>query len=61
MTVNGKRIRVELNSNTRNVSTVSDFIAAINGNAASSALIEAKLVSGVGATRLGSWIPVIRL
>ena len=54
VTVLGKVISVELNSNSRNTSTVSDFVAALNGNAASSALVEATLISGVGATRLGA-------
>lgn len=57
VTVNGKVISIELNSNTRFASTVNDFVAALNGNAASSALVEATLISGVGATRLGT-LPV---
>lgn len=54
VTVAGKVISVELNSNVRNTSTVNDFVAAINGNTAASALVEATLISGVGATRLGA-------
>ncbi|MCC6507606.1 MAG: hypothetical protein IT423_00755, partial [Pirellulaceae bacterium] len=57
VTVTGKTISIELNSNSRNTSTVADFVAALNGDAASSALVEASLISGVGATRLGS-LPV---
>ncbi len=53
VTVAGKIISVELNSNVRNTSTVNDFVAAINGNTAASALVEARLISGIGATRLG--------
>lgn len=57
VTVSGKVISVELNSNTRFTSTVSDFVAAINGDAAASSLVEATLISGAGATRLGA-LPV---
>ena len=57
VTVSGKIISVELNSNVRNTSTVSDFVAALNGDAAASALVEATLISGVGATRLGALTP----
>ncbi len=57
VTVSGKIISVELNSNVRNTSTVNDFVAAINGNTAASALVEATLISGVGATRLGAIAP----
>lgn len=54
VTVNGKVISVELNSNLRFASTVSDFVSAINGDAAANKLIEANQVSGTGATRLGT-------
>ncbi len=54
VSVTGKTISIELNSNSRNASTVADFIAALNGNTASSALVEATLVSGSSATRLGT-------
>ncbi len=54
VTVNGKVISVELNSNFRFASTASDLITALNTSAASSALIDASLVSGAGSTRIGS-------
>ncbi|MCR9293841.1 MAG: PPC domain-containing protein, partial [bacterium] len=55
VSVNNKVINVEINSNSRFPTTVQEFIDAINASdSASSSLVEAKLVSGVGATRLGS-------
>lgn len=63
ITVNGKTINVELNSNPRFATTVREMVDAINASAASS-LIEAQLVSGVGAARVGSGttpIPAINL
>ena len=55
MTVVGKNINVEMNSNSRFPTTVQEFVDAINSSdSQSSALIEAQLVSGVGATRIGA-------
>ncbi|QDV27539.1 GEVED domain-containing protein [Aureliella helgolandensis] len=55
VTVNGKAINVELNSNPRYASTVQEFVDALNASdSLSSQLIEAQLVSGVGATRIGN-------
>ncbi|MFK7736414.1 MAG: GEVED domain-containing protein [Pirellulaceae bacterium] len=55
VTVSGKNINVEINSNTRFPTTVQEFVNALNASdSLSSALVEAQLVSGVGATRLGT-------
>ncbi|GIW99402.1 MAG: hypothetical protein KatS3mg111_2735 [Pirellulaceae bacterium] len=55
VTVTGKTIHVEINSNSRFPTTVQEFIDALNApSSPSSALIEAKLVSGLGATRIGT-------
>lgn len=51
----GKSINVEINSNPRFPTTVQEFVDALNASdSISSSLIEAQLVSGVGATRLGT-------
>lgn len=57
VTVNGKVISVELNSNSRFASTVSDFVTAINTDPVAGSLVEATLVSGAGGTRVGT-LPV---
>ncbi|MEM8735639.1 MAG: hypothetical protein AAGG44_15500, partial [Planctomycetota bacterium] len=55
VTVSGKAINVEINSNSRFPTTVQEFVNALNASdSLSSALVEAQLVSGVGATRLGT-------
>ncbi len=55
VTVNGKNINVELNSNPRNASTVNDFVNALNSSQTlASQLVEAQLVSGSGSTRIGN-------
>ncbi len=54
VTVTGKTINVVLNSNALNATTARQFVDAINGNLAASALIEAQLISGSGATRIGT-------
>ncbi len=53
-TTGKKVISVELNSNARFASTVSDFITALNGNALTNGLVEATLISGSGSSRLGT-------
>lgn len=56
VSVVGKTINVEINSNTRFPTTVKEFVDALNASdSLSSALIDTQLVSGVGATRLGSF------
>ena len=55
VSVVGKRIDIEINSNARFATTVQEFIDALNASdSLSSSLVEAQLVSGIGATRLGS-------
>ncbi len=55
VSVVGKTINVELNSNSRFPTTVQEFVNSLNASdSLSSSLIEARLVSGVGATRLGT-------
>lgn len=55
VTVVGKTINVEINSNARFPTTVQEFVDALNASdSLSSALLEAQLVSGSGATRLGT-------
>lgn len=55
VSVSNKTINVEINSNTRFPTTVQEFVDALNSSdSLSSSLIEARLVSGVGATRLGT-------
>lgn len=55
VTVDGKAINVELNSNPRYASTVQDFVNALNANDTfASQMVEAQLVSGSGATRIGT-------
>lgn len=57
VTVSGKTINVVVNSNPLNATTARQFVDAINADPAASALIEAQLVSGSGATRIGT-LPV---
>lgn len=45
---------VTLNSNAASVSTLDDFIAAINGNAAAAALVNITVLNGAGSTFLGN-------
>ncbi|MCA9126859.1 MAG: pre-peptidase C-terminal domain-containing protein [Planctomycetales bacterium] len=55
VTVNGKAINVQLNSNPRFATTVQEFVDALNASDSfASQLVEAQLVSGVGATRIGA-------
>ncbi|MGN6135087.1 MAG: hypothetical protein ACTHOU_11350, partial [Aureliella sp.] len=54
VTVDGKVVSIELNSNSRYASTVTDFVNALNTDPVANSLIEATLVSGSGATRLGT-------
>ncbi|MDX1927405.1 MAG: VWA domain-containing protein, partial [Pirellulaceae bacterium] len=54
ISINNKTINVELNTNTRFATTVQEFVDALNTNSQSSGLIQARLVSGSGSTRLGS-------
>ena len=54
ITVSGKIINMVLNSNPLNATTARQFVDAINADPDASALIEAQLVSGSGATRVGS-------
>lgn len=55
ISVVGKTINIEINSNPRFPTTAQEFVDALNANdALSSSLLEAKLVSGVGATRIGT-------
>ncbi|MEZ6136943.1 MAG: hypothetical protein R3C53_18770 [Pirellulaceae bacterium] len=55
VTVVGKNINVELNSNSRFPTTIQEFVDAVNASdSLSSALIQAQLVSGSGATRIGA-------
>ncbi len=54
VTVGADRIDVVLNSNVGSPSTVNQFIAAINGNAAAAALVVATLDSGDGTTVIGT-------
>ncbi len=50
-------ITVTLNSNAASISTVNNFIAAINGNAAASTLVSAVVTSGAGTTQIGNVAP----
>ncbi|RMF42331.1 MAG: VWA domain-containing protein, partial [Planctomycetota bacterium] len=55
VTVVGKAINVEVNSNPRFPTTVQEFVDALNASdSLSSALLEARLVSGSGAIRIGT-------
>lgn len=55
VTVDGKAINVELNSNPLNATTVQEFVDALNSSDTfASQLVEAQLVSGSGATRIGA-------
>ncbi|HBE67622.1 MAG TPA: hypothetical protein DDW52_05675, partial [Planctomycetaceae bacterium] len=55
VTVDGKSINVELNSNPLNATTVQEFVDSLNSSgSAASQLVEAQLVSGSGATRIGT-------
>ncbi len=54
VTVSGTTISVDINSNSRNATTVQEFVDAINGNTAASSLVLARIVSGSTATRVGS-------
>jgi hypothetical protein len=54
ITVNGTIVSVELNSNVSTPTTASGFINALNGNPASAALVQARLVSGLGTTVVGN-------
>ncbi len=54
ITVNGKTINVELNTNARFATTVQEFVDSLNSNSQASDLVRAALVSGSGSTRLGS-------
>ncbi len=54
VSVDGKRITVELNTNSRFPTTVQEFVDALNNNSQKQSLVQATLVSGSGATRLGS-------
>lgn len=53
VTRDGKTINIELNSNSRFTTTAQEFVNAINSSVAFD-LIEARLVSGSGATRVGA-------
>ncbi|MBX3422804.1 MAG: pre-peptidase C-terminal domain-containing protein [Pirellulaceae bacterium] len=54
VTVSGKTINVEVNSHSRFPTTIQEFVDAINSSdSLSSTLIEARLVSGAGAIRIG--------
>ncbi len=55
--VSNSTITVTLNSNAASISTVNDFIAAISGNAAASALVTVTVTSGAGSTPIGSVAP----
>lgn len=54
ISVNGKTINVELNTNSRFSTTVQEFVDALNNNSQTNGLVQATLVSGSGSTRLGS-------
>ena len=54
ISLNGRTINVELNTNSRFATTVQEFVDALNTNSQSSGLVQATLVSGSGSTRLGS-------
>ncbi len=54
ISVDGKRISVEINTNSRYATTVQEFVDALNNNSQTSGLVRATLVSGSGSTRLGS-------
>lgn len=54
VTVSGKTIRVEVNSNARFATTVGELIDAINLSLDSNALVRARLVSGSLFTRIGA-------
>ncbi|MCC7334890.1 MAG: pre-peptidase C-terminal domain-containing protein [Pirellulaceae bacterium] len=54
ITVSGKTINVVLNSNPLYATTAREFVDAINADPTASALIEAQLASGSGATRIGA-------
>lgn len=54
ISLNGKTINVEINTNSRFATTVQEFVDALNNNSQSNGLIRAALISGSGSTRLGS-------
>ncbi len=55
VTVNGKTVNVELNSNSRFPTTVQEFVDALNSSdSQSSALVEARQTSGSPVTRIGN-------
>ncbi len=54
ITVSGKTINVIVNSNPLNATTARQFVDALNADPAAAALIEAKLISGPAATRIGT-------
>jgi hypothetical protein len=54
VTVSGKSINIEVNSNSLFPTTLQEFINAINSaNSPASNLVEAKLISGTGTTKIG--------
>ena len=54
VTVSGTIVSVELNSNFSTPTTAASFISAINGTPAALALVQARLVSGLGTTVVGN-------
>jgi hypothetical protein len=54
VSVSGKTVRVEVNSNARFTTTVSEFINAINTSIDASAVVKARLVSGSPNSRMGA-------
>jgi GEVED domain/Dockerin type I domain/Bacterial pre-peptidase C-terminal domain len=54
VTGSGMAINVEINTNSRFPTTVQEFVDALNSSSVSSGIVRAELVSGLGATRLGT-------
>lgn len=54
VTVSGTIVSVELNSNVTTPTTAAGFISALNSTPASAALVQARLVSGLGTTVVGN-------
>ena len=54
VTVTGQTVRVEVNSNSRFLTTVQEVVDAINNSAEASLVLQARLISGSPSARIGS-------
>ncbi len=54
VSVTGQTVRIQINSNRLNATTLQQFVTAINSNAAAANVIQARIVSGSGATVVGT-------